>query len=62
MTDIETIDDLVRQATEKIAQRDGPAIALRAGAKLRAVLALKRPGTMVEAQALAEAHLRDGDR
>jgi hypothetical protein len=59
---IDTIDDLVRDVTEKVAERDGPAVAVRAGAKLRSMLVMRQPRTQAEAQALADVCLRDGDR
>jgi hypothetical protein len=60
MTDL-CIDDLVRRTTEQIAERDGPAIAVRAGAKLRSMLVMSQPRTVSEAMAVMEACMRDGD-
>jgi hypothetical protein len=56
------IDDLVQTAKARIAERDGDAVAEQAAVKLRSMLAWRRPRTRGEAQALFEAHLRDGDR
>ncbi len=53
------VDDLVRSVTEKVAERDGMPVAERAGEKLRALLMWRRPGTVVEARAILEAHLAD---
>jgi hypothetical protein len=56
------VDDLVQTAKERIAERDGVAVAEQAAVKFRAMLAMKRPRNLTEAQAILEAYIRDGDR